>query len=136
MCSYICRYYNCIANCHQSSRVALDFPSIFVNSKVINSSSHIHCVHVHQYFPDHISRQANVNARGGSQQRTPLHYASLSNNVAIATILLAAGANEFSRDATGLTALNLSMGGEMCRLLHKVALIIHAYLQLFFGSRM
>lgn len=64
--------------------------------------------------------QANVNSRGGSRLRTPLHYASLYNHVAIATSLLAAGANEFTRDADGLTALNLSMGGEMCKLLHKV----------------
>lgn len=64
--------------------------------------------------------QADVNAKGGSRQRTPLHYASLNNHVAIATVLLQAGANEFARDSGGYTPLNLSMGGEMCKLLHKV----------------
>ena len=67
--------------------------------------------------------QANVNSRGGSHKRTPLHYASLNNHVATATTLLAAGANEYARDADGLTALNLSMGGDMCKLLHKVSLL-------------
>ena len=61
-----------------------------------------------------------MNSRGGSHKRTPLHYASLYNHVAIATKLLAAGANEHARDDGGLTALNLSMGGDMCKLLHKV----------------
>ena len=51
---------------------------------------------------------------------TPLHYASLNNHVAIATILLEAGANEFARDLGGYTPLNLCMGGDMCKLLHKV----------------
>ena len=64
--------------------------------------------------------QANVNARGGSRQRTPLHYASLNNHVALATILLEVGANEFARDLGGYTPLNLCMGGDMCKLLHKV----------------
>ena len=67
--------------------------------------------------------QANVNSRGGSHKRTPLHYASLNNHVATAATLLAAGANEYARDADGLTALNLSMGGDMCKLLHKVSLL-------------
>lgn len=35
-------------------------------------------------------------------------------------MLLEAGANEYSRDAYGYTPLNLSMGGEMCKLLHHV----------------
>lgn len=64
--------------------------------------------------------QVNVNAKGGSRQRTPLHYASLNGNVDIAQLLLSAGANEFSRDSGGYTPLNLSFGGEMCKLLHKV----------------
>ena len=68
----------------------------------------------------HTHPQANVNARGGSRQRTPLHYASLNNHVAIATILLEVGANEFARDLGGYTPLNLCMGGDMCKLLHKV----------------
>jgi ankyrin repeat protein len=62
---------------------------------------------------------ANVNSRGGGHKRTPLHYASLYNHVGIATTLLAAGASEVARDSGGLTPLNLSMGGDMCKLLHK-----------------
>ena len=62
-----------------------------------------------------------MNARGGSRQRTALHYASLNNHVAVATTLLEAGANEFSRDSGGYTPLNLCMGGDMCKLLHKVS---------------
>ena len=71
-------------------------------------------------FVPSLHSQANVNARGGSHQRTALHYASLNNHVAIATILLEAGANEFARDMSGYTPLNLCMGGDMCKLLHKV----------------
>ena len=72
--------------------------------------------------------QADVHARGGSRQRTALHYASLHNHIAVATRLLSAGANEHCCDATGQTALNLSMGGEMCKLLHKVAPPLPPYL--------
>ncbi len=61
-----------------------------------------------------------MNNKGGTRQRTPLHYASLNNHVEVSSILLEAGANEFARDAYGYTPLNLSMGGEMCKLLHKV----------------
>ncbi len=61
-----------------------------------------------------------MNNKGGTRQRTPLHYASLNNYVELSSILLEAGANEFARDAYGYTPLNLSMGGEMCKLLHKV----------------
>ena len=68
----------------------------------------------------HTRPQANVNARGGSRQGIPLHYASLKNHVAIATILLEAGANEFARDLGGYTPLNLCIGRDMCKLLHKV----------------
>ncbi len=59
--------------------------------------------------------------RGGSRQRTSLHYASLNNHVAVAAILLRAGANVFARDAGGYSPLNLCLGGEMCKLLHKVS---------------
>ena len=62
-----------------------------------------------------------MNSRGGGHKRTPLHYASLYNHVGIATTLLAAGASEVARDSGGLTPLNLSMGGDMCKLLHKVS---------------
>ena len=71
--------------------------------------------------------QANVNARGGSRQRSALHYASLNNHVAVATVLLEAGANEFSRDSGGYTPLNLCMGGDMCKLLHKVSVVVYMY---------
>lgn len=64
--------------------------------------------------------QANINNKGGSRLRTPLHYASLNNHVKLAAMLLEAGANEFARDLYGYTPLNLSMGGDMCKLLHKV----------------
>ena len=64
-----------------------------------------------------------MNSRGGSKKWTPLHYASLNNHVAVATTLLAAGASECARDAEGLTPLNLSMGGDMCKLLHKVTIL-------------
>ena len=59
---------------------------------------------------------------GGSHQRTALHYASVHNRVEVAQILLrpGVGADEDVTDADGHTALNLSMGGDMCRLLHKV----------------
>ena len=57
---------------------------------------------------------------GGKSQRTALHYASLGNHVNVAKILLAHGANEEIVDSLGYSALNLSNGGEMCRLLHKV----------------
>ena len=66
--------------------------------------------------------QVNVNAEGGSRQRTPLHYASLNDHVDVAKSLLKAGANEFARDSGGYTPLNLSLGGEMCKLLHKVCM--------------
>ena len=68
-----------------------------------------------------------MSARGGSRQRTALHYASLHNHVAIATALLEAGASEFARDAAGLTPLNLSMGGDMCKLLHRVSVHVHVH---------
>lgn len=64
--------------------------------------------------------QADVNAKGGTRLRTPLHYASLNDHVKVAVILLDAGANEFAHDAGGYTPLNLSKGGKMCKLLHKV----------------
>jgi hypothetical protein len=62
-----------------------------------------------------------VNAKGGSHHRTPLHYASINNHVGVAKLLLNAGANEYARDSGGYTPLNLSLGGEMCKLLHKVS---------------
>lgn len=71
--------------------------------------------------------QANVNAKGGSHQRTPLHYASLNNHVGVAKLLLDGGANEYARDSGGYTPLNLSLGGEMCKLLHKVNCAQHDY---------
>lgn len=52
--------------------------------------------------------------------RTPLHYASVNDHVGVAMILLEAGANEHARDSGGYSSLNLSMGGKMCKLLHKV----------------
>lgn len=61
-----------------------------------------------------------MNAKGGSHQRTPLHYASLNNHVGVAKLLLKTGANEYARDSGGYTPLNLSLGGEICKLLHKV----------------
>ncbi len=67
--------------------------------------------------------QADINSRGGSRKRTPLHYASLHNHVEVAKLLLEAGANEFTRDAGGYTPLNLSNGGKMCTLLHKVCCV-------------
>ena len=62
-----------------------------------------------------------MGARGGSQQRTALHYASVGDHVGVARLLLQAGANEFARDAGGYTPLTLSLGGDMCKLLHKVS---------------
>ena len=62
-----------------------------------------------------------MNSKGGNHQRTPLHYASINNHVGVAKLLLDAGANEFARDSGGYTPLNLSLGGEMCKLLHKVS---------------
>lgn len=62
-----------------------------------------------------------MNFKGGNHQRTPLHYASINNHVGVAKLLLDAGANEFARDSGGYTPLNLSLGGEMCKLLHKVS---------------
>jgi len=79
----------------------------------------------------HCSHQADMNARGGSRRRTPLHYASLHNHVDVARLLLQAGANEFVRDSAGYTALNLSNGGTMCSLLHKVR--CHQFIELQFG---
>ncbi len=61
-----------------------------------------------------------MNSKGGTRQLTPLHYASLNDLVDVAMILLEEGANKFSRDSGGYTPLNLSMGGKMCQLLHKV----------------
>ncbi|XP_062519809.1 poly [ADP-ribose] polymerase tankyrase-1-like isoform X2 [Corticium candelabrum] len=68
-----------------------------------------------------ITQKADVNLTGGSRRRTPLHYASVHNRVEVARLLTAPGveANEELVDADGNTALNLSMGGDMCRLLHK-----------------
>ena len=66
-----------------------------------------------------------MNAKGGSHQRTPLHYASLNNHVGVAKLLLSAGANEYARDSGGYTPLNLSLGGDMCKLLHKVSMHVH-----------
>ena len=57
---------------------------------------------------------------GGRRNRTALHYASIANNVAIAKVLLKFSVDQEIVDATGYTALNLSNGGEVCRLLHKV----------------
>lgn len=65
-----------------------------------------------------------MNAKGGTRLRTPLHYASLNDHVDVAMILLEAGANEFARDSGGYTPLNLSMGGKMCKLLHKVSVLV------------
>ena len=62
-----------------------------------------------------------MNSKGGNHQRTPLHYASINNHVGVAKLLLDAGANEFARDSGGYTPLNLSLGGEMCKMLHKVS---------------
>ncbi len=64
-----------------------------------------------------------MNGRGGSRLRTALHYASLNDHVDVAMVLLEAGASEFIRDSGGYTPLNLSMGGKMCKLLHKVRTI-------------
>ncbi len=46
-----------------------------------------------------------MNSKGGTRQRTPLHYASLKINdhVDVAMILLEEGANEFARDSGGST---------------------------------
>ena len=65
-----------------------------------------------------------MNGRGGSRLHTALHYASLNDHVDVAMALLEAGANEFVRDSGGYTPLNLSMGGKMCKLLHKVCVCI------------
>ncbi|XP_065838823.1 serine/threonine-protein phosphatase 6 regulatory ankyrin repeat subunit B-like isoform X2 [Oscarella lobularis] len=66
-----------------------------------------------------IHKGADGNRVGGSRCRTALHYASVHNHVDVAKRLLEAGVDENGRDLNGYTALNLSMGGEMCRLLHK-----------------
>ena len=65
--------------------------------------------------------QAFINMTGGRRNRTALHYASAANNVAIVKVLLKFNADQEVVDATGYTALNLSNGGEVCRLLHKVS---------------
>ena len=57
---------------------------------------------------------------GGRRNRTALHYASIANNDAIVKLLLRHNADQEIVDATGYTALNLSNGGEVCRLLHQV----------------
>ena len=74
-----------------------------------------------------------MNAKGGSRLRTSLHYASLHDHVEVAVVLLEAGANEFARDSGGYTPLNLSMGGKMCKLLHKVCTYICTGLLYFSG---
>ena len=65
-------------------------------------------------------QQAFTNMTGGRRNRTALHYASIANNVAIVKVLLKFNADQEVIDTTGYTALNLSNGGEVCRLLHKV----------------
>ena len=55
--------------------------------------------------------------KGGSRQRTPLHYAALSGCVDAARCLLDAGAREATQDQLGFTALNLTDKAEMCNLL-------------------
>ena len=75
-----------------------------------------------------------MNAKGGSHQRTPLHYASLNNHVGVAKLLLSAGANEYARDSGGYTPLNLSLGGDMCKLLHKVSMHAHCVITQNFTS--
>ena len=64
-----------------------------------------------------------MNAKGGSRGRTALHYASLNDHLEVAVLLLQAGTNEFSRDVGGYTPLNLSKGGRMVELLHKVCTV-------------
>ena len=71
--------------------------------------------------------QADVNSRGGTRRRTALHYASLHDHVEVAKLLLETGANEFTRDVGGYTPLNLSNGGKMCKLLHKVCMLVIPY---------
>ena len=72
--------------------------------------------------------QAFINMTGGRRNRTALHYASIANNDAIVKLLLRHNADQEIVDATGYTALNLSNGGEVCRLLHQVKCVyINSY---------
>ena len=64
--------------------------------------------------------QAFINITGGRRDRTALHYASIANNVEVVKVLLRFNADQELTDNTGYTALNLSNGGEVCRLLHQV----------------
>ena len=58
--------------------------------------------------------------KGGTRQRTALHYASSNGHASIVQLLLSSGAQEFVRDIGGYTALNLCQG-EACHLLHSVS---------------
>ncbi len=57
---------------------------------------------------------------GGRRNRTALHYASLTNNVEVVKVLMKFNADQQIVDSMGYTALNLSNGGEICRMLHQV----------------
>ena len=82
------------------------------------------CFEFEKYNRSYCHSQAFINVTGGRRNRTALHYASIANNVAIVKVLLKFNADQEIVDATGYTALNLSNGGEVCRLLHKVSDII------------
>ena len=66
--------------------------------------------------------------RGGTRQRTALHYASSNGHASVVQLLLNSGAQEFVRDIGGYTPLNLCHG-DACHLLHSVSYnkIIHYY---------
>ena len=70
--------------------------------------------------------QADVDMKGGSRLRTPLHYAAMSGVVDIAQCLLDAGAREHTQDMLGYVALNLTDKAEMCRLLNTVGVAVWA----------
>lgn len=70
-----------------------------------------------------------MNSLGGSRNRTPLHYASISDHVGVAKMLKEAKADLTIKDKDGYTAINLINGGAMWEVLHQV-LCRYLYLEI------